>query len=281
MPTLLKFLTKFRSDQGYGWTETHYKLSSSDNPQLNTQLSSFIDNVCNARRELLGEGCNIVGARVSYPRAGALASYGLKFFQPGNGDKLSASQDDSLAIVFNDVTYTKSKVLHLRGFWDAVEANQAYHPELPEAAGWTDRLVAWKTTLISGNYGWPSKSPDISAKGVDVTYTVGVDLRVTFVLQAPGMPAGTVGTIQQVRFSKFNNSQSILNRQLLVHVDDATHLTTVQQIGAGPMKTKGRFNYRGPTFVGYNNTGSISLGERRMGKPLDRYPGRSKAKPLI
>lgn len=281
MASLLKFLTKFRSTEGYGWTEVHYKLSTSDNPQLNTQLQSFITNVCAARAQILGAGCAITGARVSYPRAGAIASYGLRIFYPGPLEKNSSSQDDSLAIVFNDTTYTKQKVLHLRGFWDAVETNQAYHPEVPEAAGWTERLIAWKTTLIDGSYGWPSKVPADSAKGDKVTYVVTGDNKVTFTLQAPGMPAATVGTIQQVRFSKFNNSKSILNRALLVSVDTALSLTTVQQVGAGPMLTKGRFNFRAPGFVGYANTGSISLGERRMGKPLDHYPGRSRAKPLI
>jgi hypothetical protein len=222
-----------------------------------------------------------VGARVSYPREGAIASYGLRVYYPGPLEKVSSSQGDSLAIVFNDITYTKQKVLHLRGFWDAVETNQAYHPELPEAAGWTERLVAWKATLIDGAYGWPSKLPAASAKGDKVTYAGAADNKVTFTLQAPGMPVATVGTVQQVRFSKFNNSNSILNRALLVSVDDATHLTTIQQVGAGPMLTKGRFNFRSPSFVAYANTGSISLGERRMGKPLDHYPGRSKAKRLI
>lgn len=281
MPTLLKFLTKFRSTEGYGWTETHYKLSSSDNPALNTQLANFQTNVCEARRVLLGEGCAIVGFRVSYPRAGAIASYGLRRFLPGDETKTSTSESNSLAVVFNDSTYTRQKVLHLRGFWDAVETNQAYHPEEPGAAGWEERLIAWKQALIDGGYGWPSKDAAISAKGIDVTYTSAADNRVTFTLKNPGMPAATVGTIQSVRFSKFNRSNSILNRALLVTVDDVTHLTTVNPIGAGPMTSKGRFNFRAPAFVGYANTGSISLGERRMGAPLDRSPGRSKAKPLI
>lgn len=277
MASLLKFVTKFRSTEGYGWTEIHYRLSDSDNPALNSQLSAFMTNVCLPRSHLLGAGCAITGARVSYPKAGAIASYNLRFFYPGEEDRPSANQDSSLAIAFNDSTYTKSKILHLRGFWDAVEVNQAYHPDAPGTEGWTDRLVAWKTALISGNYGWPSKSPDLSAKGSNVTYVVNADNKVVFTLEAPGMPAPTVGTLQQVRFSKFNNSESILNRQLLVHVDNATTLTTVQQIAAVAMKTKGRFNYRGPAFVAYNNTGSISLGERRMGRPLDHYPGRSRA----
>lgn len=278
MATLLKFLTKFRSTEGYGWTEVHYKLSDSDNPALNTQLTNFITNVAEARRVLLGEGCAIVGVRVSYPRAGAIASYGLRKFLPGDEEKIATSQSNSLAIVFNDSTYTKQKVLHLRGFWDAVEANEAYHPELPEAAGWEERLIAWKQALITGNYGWPSKVPADSAKGINVTYASDADDIVTFTLPAPGMPAATVGTIQSVRFSKFNTSNSVLNRALLVTVDTALSLKTVAPIAAGPMKGKGRFNYRSPGFVGYANTGSISLGERRMGAPLDRYPGRSKAK---
>lgn len=280
MAVFLKFLTKFKGNEGYGWTEVHFRQSTSDNPNLQTQLNNYRSNIMPLRAALLGQGCAIVGTRVSYPRNGAIASYGLRDYVIGDEAQLSSAPALSLAVNFQDSTFTKSKVCHLRGFWDSVEENESYHPELPAAAGWTDRLTAWKEALIAGAYGWLSKDPALSAKGVGVTYVSAGNDIVTFTLPAPGMPLATVGTTQQIRFSGFNNANSVLNRQLLCEVLTQTSVRTVKSIASGPMNAPGRFNFRGIAFVGYAQTGSISLGERRMGRPLDRYPGRAKAKPL-
>lgn len=278
MPTTLKCLISFKADEGYGWTETHYRLSSSDTPNLKLQLDALEGAVIPTRAAILGQNCSIVGYRVSYPRTGAIASQSRRRFWPGEATQKAGNQDSSLAVVFTDTTNTRHKVVHVRGFWDVVEFNQTYHPEEGDPFGWTDRLVAWKNALVAGAYGWKSKDPATSAAGIVTTYTQNINGQVTFTLAAPGMPLATVGTIQQVRFSKINNSQSPLNQPLLVNVISQVSLQTVQAIGCGPFVSPGRFNFRATSFVGYNDTESISLGERRMGQPLFRYPGRSKAR---
>jgi hypothetical protein len=280
VPQILKFVTIFGSNQGYGFTEVHYKQSDSDNPNLLTQLNNFRTNIALKRAQLLGEDVAMVGYRVSYPRQGSTASYGLREFVPGVEGKKGAAAQISLAVNFNDSTYTKSKIVHLRGFWDVIEYDESYHPESSEAAGWEDNLIAWKQALIDGGYGWPSKAPATSSKGDVTNYTSDASGHVTFTLANPSVPLPAVGTVIQVRFSRINDSESILNRQLMVRVAGPLTLVTIKQIGAGPFESAGRYNYRATGFVGYANTGSISLGDRSMGRPLNRTPGRSKAQRL-
>ena len=108
-----------------------------------------------------------------------------------------------------------------------------------------------------------------------------VDQIVTFTLDpTTPMPALAAGTKVFVSFSKFHNSRSILNGLLQVVYIDATTLKTVKPVGASPVSSTGRFNYQATSFVGYAGSDSISLGERRMGKPLNRRPGRSRARVL-
>lgn len=278
MPTVLKFVTMFRGGEGYGWTEVHYRLSASDTPDLKAQLNSWLTNVLPARQAMLGEDCAIVGARVSYPRAGAIASFGLRYYLPGPEGHPGSAAQLSLAINFKDSTFTKTKILHLRGFWDGVEYNESYHPEGPDAAGWEAALVAWKLALLGGEYGWPTKDIATSAKGVVDGYTQLAGGQIKLSLAEVVGPLPAIGAVFQMAFSKINKSQSVLNDTFLVQRTGAAEVTTIQQIGAGPFESKGRFNYRAVAFTKYQETGSISVGERRMGKPLNRTPGRSKAR---
>jgi len=134
----MKFLTKFKRAEGRGWEEIHYKPSTGDTPNLQTQLNNFILNVCANRQLLLGRNCAIVDIGVSYPREGAIASYGLRQYLPGDEQQPSSDWASSLAVEFVDSSYTKRKISHLRGWWDVIVEDEEYHPERPGAAGWTD-----------------------------------------------------------------------------------------------------------------------------------------------
>lgn len=278
MPTVLKMVMMFRGGEGYGWSEVHYRLSSSDSPDLKAQLNNFLGNVAPYRQQMLGEDCAIVGARVSYPRAGAIASFGLRQYLAGPAGHSGSAAQLSLAVNFKDSTYTKSKICHIRGFWDAVEYDESYHPEADAATGWQGALEGWKAVLIAGEYGWPAKDPATSAKGQVDTYVAlpGGQVKLTLSNVVGTLPA--LNSVFQMSFSKINKSESVLNDSFLVERTGALEVTTVQQIGVGPFASKGRFNYRGVQFVRYFDTGSISVGERRMGKPLNRTPGRSRAR---
>lgn len=275
----MKFVTIFTSAEGFGWQEVHYLQAGSENPNLGTALDNFLATVVPARVQLCGEDISIVGARVSYPRAGAIASTAKRQQFTGLPNVASSDWGSSLAVIFKNADFTKSKVVHLRGFWDLVAQDESYHPEL--GPGWEDRLVAWKGTLVDGNYGWLTKDPATSVAGDVTGYVVGADNRVTFTLAAPGIAAPPPVPRITVRFSRFHNSKSVLNRSLQVEYVNATTLKTIKRIGADPASSTGHFNYRALTFVRYNNTASISLGKRAPGRPLNRPPGRQSAQVLI
>jgi len=274
--TVMKVVTNFRGQAGYGWSEVHYRLSSSDTPDLKAQLNSYLANIAPARQVLLGEDCKIIGARISYPRAGAIASFAAKYDLPGTADMSGTAPALSLAINFKDTTFTKTKVLHLRGFWDLVEFNEEYKPG--NAPGWVDALTAWKNALIAGEYGWPTKDAANSARGQVVNYVQNAEGTVKLTLANVVGTLPILGSVFQCAFSKINKSESVLNDTFLVERTGALELTTVQQVGVGPFATKGKFNYRAVTFTRYAETGAISLGERRMGKSPGLIPGRSRAR---
>lgn len=272
----MKIVTNFRGSEGYGWSEVHYRFSSSDTPDLKAQLANYLTNVAPARQVLLGEDCKIIGARISYPRAGAVASYAEKYSLPGTEGMSGAASALSLAINFKDSTFTKSKVVHLRGFWDAIEFNEAYHPD--NAPGWLTALTAWKDALIANEYGWPTKDPAASAKGQVTNYVALAEGQVKFTLANVVGTLPAVGTVFQCAFSKINKSESVLNGTFLVERTGASELTTVQQIGVGPFQSKGKFNYRAVAFTKYSATAAISIGKRQMGKSPALTPGRSRAR---
>jgi len=277
----VKFIQFFGSSAGYGWSEIHYKLWTGTNPPLKDMLADFNANVVLARKELLGVDCQSLGCRASYPRNGAIASKPLREAHQGNAVQKGAAPSLSLAINFADTTSTRNKTLHLRGFWDSVEDNEFYDPNAPGADGWNDRLTQWKAALFGGKYGWMSKAPDTSAKGVVTNYAISNTNIVTFTLEAPGITVTPITPQFQVRFSKLNHSNSLLNKSILVQKVSNTELVSVFPHAAGAFGSKGRFNFRATDFVQYADVNSISLGKRQMGKSLFLSVARGKVKPTV
>lgn len=280
MPTFVKFITIFASDAGQGWQEVHYRSVDSGEPNLLSQLEYYRTNIAPLRATLLGEDCSIVGYRASFPRANDVASFGLREKKPGVSGRTGAAAQLSLAIQWKETSFTKSKITHLRGFWDTLEHNETYQPQLPVNADWEPNLTAWKQALITGQFGWPTKDPATSAKGQVVGYAEDVGGQVTLTLAKVTGALPAADEIIPVQVSRVNDSNSPLNRELQYTVLTPTTIKTVRQVAVGPFKSKGRFIYRATVFTRYNQTGSISVGRRRMGKPLNRAPGRSAVKPL-
>ena len=274
---VLKFVTIFGANAGYGWSEVHYKQAASMTPQLDTALNSFISAVGNARVCLLGQSSFIQGFRVSYPFVNGVRSNGKRIKMDGEQTEADSLPSTSLAVEFQNSTFDAAKITHLRGFWDKVEQDGSYIGQA--FADWQLRLDNWIAALKTG-YGWLSKDPALSADGNVLSYSVGVDGLVTFLLDpATPMLVPADGLPVQVRFSKFHDSNSVLNRSLLVTVEDANTLKTTQPIACSATSSKGHFNFRGTSFIAYASSDSISLGQRAMGRPLSRRPGRSKVKP--
>jgi hypothetical protein len=274
----MKFETKFGRNSGQGWSEVHYHQSSIDPPDLQGWLNAFRTNVLGPRSLLLGFDCFITGVRVSYPRAGATASYGVEMNSFGPVGKASGDPTASIAVNFKDGTFTRTKVSHLRGFWDAVETNGRYNPD--GDPDWNGFFTSWKDSLIAGGYGWPSTDIANSRKGTVVSYTQDTDGFVTFALEPtdPVFVGPPFGYIVPIKFSKLNNSKSPLNTQLLCTVDAAHTLRTIYPVGCGPFTAKGRYSYRAVQCIQYAATGTIKLGERKPGKRSDLLRGRSRVK---
>lgn len=279
LATFIKNLIKFYSSQGYGWSEVHYRQSTSDVPNLAAQINYLEANIIPARVNLLGQECSVVGYRVSYPTPNGTAAQGRRKFFPSPNTEGGAAPALSLALQWTDVTNTKSKITHLRGFWDAVEFEETYRPDLPAAGNWQALLVAWKTAMTQGSYGWLTRDPANSKRGRVTNYVIATNGIVTFTVVGTQDLTPLVGTTQSVKFSGLNYRNSPLNTNIICAIESPTTFVSLSPIGAGPFLGQGKFNIRVTTFTAYNDTGSISLGERRMGKPSDRYPGRSKARP--
>lgn len=278
MNPILKFVILFEEDSGYGYQEIHYLQAGSENPNLVTAMSNFVAGVVTARAGISGKGCNVVGARVSYKVTGAIRSYAIRQFMPGYASQPGSAPALSLAMLAYNADGTRKKVIHVRGFWDAVESDAGYDPAL--APGWDTRLNAYKTALTEGLYGWPTKDSTTSSSGDVNGYIVNADGTITFTVLPLTNALPAVNTIWQVRFSRLNNGKSVLNRSLLVKVASPTTLTTVQKVATAAFIAAGKYNLRITTFVRMISFGSISLGERRMGRPLNRYPGRAPARAL-
>lgn len=276
MPTV-KIVTIFRDSSGHGFTETHYKAGGSS-PDLEAIKNVWRTGILPLRRELLGNDTVIIGSRVSYPRFGAIASLPDKFYLTNTVGVSSASEAVSLAVLMGDVTNTKKKVIHLRGFWDVVEENGEYHPENGAANGWEDKFNAWKDGLISAGYGWATKAPGSSAKGKVTNYVIGDDGNVTFTLDpAAGSAALPTDTAITIRFGRLSKGRGGLNRALVVRAVSNTVVKTEAPIAAFPFSTVGTYNYRVTDFVAYNKKITVSAGKRAQGRNSTLFPGRQSA----
>lgn len=281
MSVIAKCGLVFSSNEGYGWTEIHFRDTLSDTPNLQTELDLLETKIVPKRRNILGGNCKITGLKASFKRDGVVASQGrhLASFTPGFPGETGASQSDSLACPFFDSTGTRHKITHVRGFWDSVESGELYRPDLGAGNAWQTKLDAWKAALVSNGYGWMSKSATLSVKGAVINYITQLDGRVLFQLAGVTGPMPAATTDVMVKFSRLNKSQSVLNKLLACTVEDATSFITREPIAAGAFKSKGRFQISVPSFVGYAGMEVPSLGERRMGAPLLHLAGRAKAKP--
>jgi len=264
---------------GSGFQEVHHWLSDSDTPDLTARITSLNDTIAPARALLLSQDCSIVNLRASYPRPGAVASQPKRVFFQGNLAQRGGAQEESLAVLWNDTTHTKTKTTHMRGIWDIISFNGEYHPDGDIGADWSAKLDNLKTLLVAGNYGWPSKDPLLSASGSVTNYVIGVDGLVTFTVSGPNNARMVVDSIIEVNFSKINKSTSPLRGAILVQVVNATTLKTVYQIAAGPFVSQGRFSYRGVSFKKYSEMLSKSIGRRAQGRPFGQLPGRARARP--
>jgi hypothetical protein len=285
----VKCVLIFRSNEGYGWTETHWWGTSADTPNLDQRIQVMDANLCPARRNMLGEDCAIVGLRASYKTPNGIASKNAAPYYPGIPGAASASQNDSLAQLMYGNTNTRKKIIHFRGFWDLLVSDEHYAPNTPEGSSWVIYLNTYLNQLIAGAFGWEGKNPATSVYGWVNNYVTNTNGTVTFTVSALGNnPLPFTNQPVSVRFSKINKSNSVLNRTITCLIDAPvapatvpTQITTLYPISAGPFTSFGRFYLNMGNFIQYTNYAvNPQLGERRMGKVIGIYPGRGRRRPV-
>lgn len=280
MPFNVKFQAFFGTDLGYGWTETHWRVSqASQAPDLELQLQNFEANILPPRQYMLAGSGRIIGTRASTKVTGGIASKAHKMFLLGAPGQNMASQNDSAAIVMYDTTNTRKKVIHMRGLWSLVVQNEAFHPEADPTGIYKTCLGQYQGNLVAQTYGWMGRNPITTTFGTVNGYTINMDGTVTFAvaISQGSQPVPTTTDPYSVRFSKLNNSKSTLNKTIVCVSPNGT-ISTVAPIATGPFVAKGRFYINPPAFIAYGGAGPSSLGERRMGKYLGLYPGKSARK---
>jgi hypothetical protein len=165
----------------------------------------------------------------------------------------------------------------LRGVWD-VAITQFNQLSSAGYAAWRDTFLNWRFFLLDKGYGFLHRERAGSAKA---TYSyVGTDQFPTFGFPANFFPEEQIDTYQRVRFSRFNKSDSPLNRELVIYVTARNAATSATAISAGPMVNAGRvIRYATPTFKVFSSLNVARVGRRSTGAPLLYTPGRRRNRP--
>jgi hypothetical protein len=297
MAALCKVVFQFYANGGYGFQEIHWfnYTGSSQPADLNSIIAALEagGGVLGGRLGILCPDVYIQGIRVSTPVAGAIASKVRKYspnFYVGNFPGNTSSQNDSLAMVMYDTTNTKKSITHIRGVPNSVILSEQYVP----TNGFLNALNAYGAALVGFPFGWPSKLPGAPAPatgslfGSVTGYTVSAITGLVTFTCTPASASSAPSTLDptktyEVRFSKINRSYSDLNRTFVcnVSVGPPLQFTTVNQVAAGPFLSPGRFSLSIPGYTAYGSFGYATLGERRMGRPIGRYPGRARKRPTV
>lgn len=284
MATNVKCIWDFTTQYGRGFSEIHYLSYASSNAPSLRDILIAMQNLIPTFMAFRGEDITCTNIRASYPVVGAIASLGqlVQPPAPGSAGSAGASWATSLAMQWKDSTFTRHKIVHIRGFWNSVIKDEEYDPQGAVGKFFQVNLGRYAAALTAGAFGWLTVQPT-SFFGTVTGYVVNAGGTVTLTI-APAVnsgaaPAGT-GPFA-ARFSRINRSNSILNRVIpCTYNAGASTLTTVYPVGAGPFQAGGRFKIPVTQFVPYFSVNQIRTGERRMGKAGNLYPGRAKRRPV-
>lgn len=291
-PGNIKCLLIFSSGTGYGWTETHWLPNTSSTPDLATALAT-VNNLASKRAPILGAGHSIVGTRVSAKVGSVIASLDGAPGGTGNPLQPATSQNDSLACQMIDFTRTRKKIIHLRGIWDSVVGNEAYLVNPPAAPSYDTLVQNYLSLLLQLGFGWNGTfaAQKIFGSVFNVTYSLEGIPTFTLALDSASalptvLPGVNTTATYAMRLSKINHSRSILNRTWVASIAYAAGppvvltATAATPVATANLISPGRFAISPSALILYSAFGKRTLGERRMGKQLNLYPGRSRARPI-
>jgi hypothetical protein len=274
----------FKDDDGHGWQETHDKDGGASITSLTTFLTNFNSLMQTFRRPLLGGDAFYLGCRASYKTdSGAIAGDNVELDPPMRGPQTFGGTQvnmdaPSIAVKMrfrNDASTARSDV-YVRGMWRQVIDAGVLNFLTAEGAEWKRRADAYAAALIQANYGWVGTNPATTSRGKVTGYTQNSNGTVKLnINQTNGVALPAVGTKMTFKFSRINDSKSILNRALVCTVDDpATSVTTVEQVAVSAFQTSGTYIAAIKGLIPYAAMSYYRLSKRKTGRPFGVGPGR-------
>lgn len=268
--------------EGRGWSETYYK----DFGGTFEAARPLVEELANKRAFMMGKPAQIEAFTVEDPLTPG--RNGQVFYLNPKLQGVNISESDgacgpsvAVNIGFRNTAQNLSRRIQLRAVWDnAIREWDSLKGS--DYANWLTKYNAWSAYLLAQGYGWLHR-PIIKNVGASYGYSTGSNTP-TFTVPAETFPqvAGAYNYYTSVRFSKFNNSNSALNRELVVLVTGDTTATAAAPIAAQPMITPGVMKlYGAPTFVLADSMGVERVGRRAPGRPLLRTPGRAAARKRV
>lgn len=149
----------------------------------------------------------------------------------------------------------------------------------PARAGLGAAFQAYKTQLISTNFGWGASQTNTNT-GIQ-TIVQNVDGTVKLTLAAPVVGPLTLNAYYPGRIRQVNNGRSPLNGQVIVKVTGASELTTREIIGIPTQQLNGFIRVYNPIrpFLPYKNLIlELRTIKHKRGKPFGSLPGRARAR---
>lgn len=288
MPAI-RLTAYFRDDDGHGWSEQHDVDGGSGVINLSSFLTTFDGIMKTARRPMLAGDAYYIGCRASYrtgngtiAASNLLADVPLKGTQTLAGESLwTDAPEVAIKLRVQNAASTANSDIYVRGAWDGCVIAGVLNFVDPVGAAWKALAVTYFNALKSANYGWSGINPATTSRGTVVSYIVNPAGHVEFsVLPTNGVVLPAVNTKLNVNFARINNSNSILNRSLLVTVKDANTFVTVRPVSAGDFVSMGTYIAPVKSLIIYDHIGYFKLAQRKTGRPFGVGRGRLSARPL-
>jgi hypothetical protein len=272
----------FRDDDAHGWSEAH-QIDGGGVPNL-VELRDNFDQLMRTKRvPLLASDGFYIGCRVAYkttsgrnPSLNKLADLAISGSSPGSGIKWQmAAAEIACKSRLQNAGNTANNDTYIRGIPQII--SNAGQLDFSGAGGgaFKSSLDAYMNALIQGQYGWFGVDSQNFNNGQMTNYTLNEDSTVTFtLLPKAGSTALLPNLTYSVRFSRINNSKSILNRTFVCRAITPTSITTLKQVAATEFLTPGTYSVKMNTFEKYTIIAYYKLAQRKTGKVFGVGRGR-------
>lgn len=262
---------------GRGWEETYYRnFSGSDFGSAFTVANTLAQK----RIGLSAAPVVIKAYRVTDPltigRQGQVFYFNPVISAAQRPDDVGAADPaTSINIGFIQNAQNLTRRIQLRGVWDDAIRNFGQLDGGPYAA-WFQVFGVYRTYLLQQGFGWLNRAR--AFQNQPVSYSIAVNPVIpVFTFPAAALVGIPDDSFFMARFSRFNGSSSLLNRELILLKASATTASAAAPIAAGPMITPGRaIIYATPALVTADNVGVERVGRRAPGRPLLLTPGHAR-----